>query len=169
LYDHSPEVAAWVASRIPHVGAVGFGPCSALGVINEPWPAGDGRLVGGVVYHNYHPQFGNIELSFAGEGRWLTREIVCALLRYPFGQLDCQRVTGCVPRTATSARRFLDNFGFKREGVVRKGFGTDDLFVFGLLRTEWQRSKWIKPRQERQKLTEAMNVGKERSEAAAGA
>ena len=33
------------------------------------------------------------------------------------------------PKRAKEARRFIDVFGFKREGVVRRGFGDDDAIV----------------------------------------
>lgn len=142
LFGHDADVAQWVASQIPHLaphlgefeyGKV-FGPCAAIGVIDK-----DGQLVGGVVYHNWNRLAGNIELSFAATSpKWLTRDIVRALLRYGFSQLQCQRVTGCTPRRATSARRFLDKFGFKREGLIRFGAGDDHLVISGLLRKEWE-------------------------------
>lgn len=142
LYGHDAEVAQWVGWRIPYVATrlqrnptdPPFGPCKAIGVLNA-----GGELVAGVVYQNYDPDFRNIELSFASTTRnWLTRDIVRALLRYPFEQLGCMRVTGVTPRRATSARQFLDRFGFKREGCVRFGFGNDHAIISGLLRSEWQ-------------------------------
>lgn len=143
LFGYDAAVADWVAARIAHVGrGENFGPCAAIGVIDAA-----GRLLGGVVYHNWQESTGNIELSFAADTpRWLTRRIIGELLRYPFWQLGCIRVTGVTPRKATSARRFLDKFGFKREGLVRKGFGNDDAVISGLLRTEWEASKWSRPR-----------------------
>lgn len=160
-------VADWVARRIRHVGqGVNFGPCSAIGVMDS-----QGVLVGGVVYHSWREAYRDIELSFAADAdaevrdrikangtrmvsgrRWLTRPIVCSLLSYPFEQLGCNRITGVTPRKATSARRFLDHFGFKREGCVRQGFGDDDAIVSGLLRREWLASKWVKPLPERQRV-----------------
>ena len=153
-------VAEWVAQRIERVeSGEDFGPCAAIGVINS-----DGVIVGGVVYNNYRERYADIELSFASDAtaviydrlkagkqrnvsatRWLTRSIICGLLSYPFDQLHCQRVTGVTPRKATSARRFLDQFGFKREGCVRRGFGDDDAIISGLLRDEWLTSKWVNP------------------------
>lgn len=156
LYGQHEAVADWVAAHIPKMAepmrsapyGLAFGPSKAIGVVNEA-----GELVGGVVFHNWQPTFRSIELSFAASSRrWLTQTIVGELLRYPFDQLDCQRVTGFTPRKATSARRFLDRFGFKREGLVRRGFGDDDAIISGLLRKEWQRSKWARPLPER--LTE---------------
>lgn len=154
LYFQNAIVCQWVAEHIPAMAPTlsqvpfgeAFGAATAIGVLNAK-----DELVGGVVYHNYQPTFRSIELSFAStDRRWLTRRILGDLLRYPFDDLNCQRVTGFTPRKATSARRFLDRFGFKREGLVRRGFGDDDAVISGLLRKEWQRSKWATPLPERQ-------------------
>lgn len=159
-------VAHWVAARIGHVeDGSSFGPCAAIGVEDRA-----GQLIGGVVYHNYMPAVGNMELSFAATSpRWLTRSIICGLLSYPFEQLQCRRVTGVTPRRATSARRFLDQFGFKREGCVRWGFGDDHAIISGLLREEWKASKWAQPLATRRKGRAGEPHGKERSEDAAAA
>jgi RimJ/RimL family protein N-acetyltransferase len=139
VLDKSADVAAWVAARIPQMqGAGDFGACAAIGVEGE-----DGRPLGGVVFHNYQPRFRNIEVSFASDTpRWLTRNLIRRILSYPFEQLNCARLTAITPRKAASARRFLDVFGFKREGLVRRGFGTDDAVISGLLKREWARSRW---------------------------
>ena len=140
VLDRSPAVAAWVAARIPQMaGAADFGPATAIGVVS-----GDGRALGGVVFHNYQPRFRNVEVSFASESaRWLTKNLIRQILAYPFDQLACQRITAITPKKAQAARAFLDRFGFKREGVVRRGFGADDAIISGLLKREWLRSRWV--------------------------
>lgn len=136
----SPLIAAWVADHIQHMeSAADFGPCMAMMVVssqNEP--------LCGAVYHNWRPRFRDIEISFASASvRCLTRDTIKGILSYPFAQLQCGRVTAITPRRATSARRFLEKFGFKREGVARKGFGTDDAIIYGLLAKEWAASPWV--------------------------
>ncbi len=140
ILDQSEAVAAWVAARIPQMeGAADFGPCIAIGVV-----AADGRALGGVVFSNYQPRFGNIEVSFASESpRWLTKNLI-RQIPYPFDQLACARITAITPKKARAARAFLDHFGFKREGVVRRGFGSDDAIVSGLLKREWSGSRWAR-------------------------
>lgn len=150
LFGHDRDVAHWVATQIPHLaphlsqfeyGGV-FGQAAAIGVINA-----GGELVGGVVYHNWNPIAGNIELSFAAKDpRWLTPTIVRHLLRYCWVQLQCQRITAVTPRRATRAREFLDRFGFKREGSIRRGFGTDNAIISGLLREEWDAHRFNRER-----------------------
>jgi len=141
LFNQDRAVAHWVAEHIPHMAAhiqdfgygEVFGVGAAIGVVDKR-----DELVGGVVYHNYDPYYRSIELSCAAStSRWLTREMVGGLLRYPFTQLNCQRCTAVTPRRATSARRFLEGLGFKREGSVRRGFGDDNAIIYGLLAEEW--------------------------------
>jgi RimJ/RimL family protein N-acetyltransferase len=143
IWDRPSDVAAWVASQIPQMsGGHDFGACQAVGVIGE-----DGRLLGGIVFHNWQAGFRNIEVSFASStSRWLTRNLLRQILAYPFDQLQCQRITALTPKKNAQARKFLDGFGFKREGVVRRGFGNDDMIVSGLLAREWRASKWMATR-----------------------
>ena len=125
-------VAQWVADRIP--GVDDFGPCSAIGVVDK-----DYNLAAGVVFHDYQPQWGNIQVSFASDrADWLTPRTLRAIMAYPFDQLGCRRITTLTPKRNRRARQFLTKFGFRHEGTIRYGFGTDDCIVSGLLRTEWK-------------------------------
>ena len=141
VWDEDAAVAAWVAARIPWVGeAAAFGPCRAIGVARA-----DGTAAAGVVFSSYHPKFASIEIAAASETpRWLTRALVRQIMGYPFDQLGCLRVTAVTPRRAMPARRFLESFGFKREGLARRGFGAfGDAVIFGMLRREWRGSRWV--------------------------
>jgi hypothetical protein len=126
VYGHDALVADFVASLIPHCRR-GFGPnVKAIGVID-----GDGMLIYGVVYHNYDPDAGIIEISGAALPRtnWLTRETLRRIYTYPFLQVGCQMV---VQRTPADDERLLYmlaryNFAFvtvprlfgrERDGVV---------------------------------------------------
>jgi len=79
------EVARWVAAQINDPGLErGFGPCSAIGVVEN------GRPIAGMVYHNFHPEVGTIELSAASVSkRWLTRPVLKVMFAYPFNGLGC--------------------------------------------------------------------------------
>jgi RimJ/RimL family protein N-acetyltransferase len=154
LYGHDRDVAHFVACNIPHMrervpyysmGEV-FGPCVATGVLNSA-----GTLIAGVVYHNYDPFSRNIEMSCASiTPRWGSREIFSTLLSYCWDTANCARITSVTPRRsppgATSPRRFLEGLGFVREGSIRRGFGSDNAIVYGLLREDWERGRFCRPR-----------------------
>jgi RimJ/RimL family protein N-acetyltransferase len=148
VIGHDPFFAAWVQARIPQMAGLpgGFGPCTAIGVAH-----GD-VVVGACVYHGYQPRFGSIEMSFASvDPRWLIgpagerKAIIRGLMGYPFDQLKVGRVSATTPKKNRAARRFIDKFGFKREGVARRGFGDDDAILSGLLESEWRASNWARP------------------------
>lgn len=132
----SQPIAAWVGEQIGR--GIDWGPCEAIGVADE-----DDNLIGGVVFSNYQPHFGNIEVSFAAIRRsWLTPNLVRGLLSYPFDQLGVRRITTLTPKRNRSARQFLKKFGFVEEGNVRGGFGTDDMIISGLLAKEWSEHRY---------------------------
>ena len=59
LYGHSKAVAAFVSKMIPGCEG-GFGSCTAIGFLDN-----GGKLIAGIVFHNWHPETGVIEISGA--------------------------------------------------------------------------------------------------------
>jgi RimJ/RimL family protein N-acetyltransferase len=150
LYGHSAEVAAWVGWRIPVIkrhlerdpASEPFGPAQAIGVLDN-----QNQLVAGVVFHNWNPDFQTVELSFAADtAKWLNRTVIQAMMTYAFDTLGCCRINATTPKTARDARRFIQKFGFRREGVATDGFGPgQDVIISRLLKREWLQTKWVKP------------------------
>lgn len=64
------------------------------------------------------------------------------LLRFAFAELNLYRVSAIVPEYNTAAVALMRKFGFVQEVSRRKSLERDgrrwDLYVFGLLRDEWQ-------------------------------
>ena len=100
LYDQNTHVAKFVAQLVPHCSR-GFGACQTIGIIDD-----EGRLVAGLVYHNYDPEAQIIEISGASlpGKQWLTRGTIQAMYSYPFHGLGCQMI---VQRTPASDTRLL--------------------------------------------------------------
>ena len=69
VFGHDEVVAAFVAQLIPECRERGFGKCRAIGVVDET------GLLGGLVYRNWHPEVGTIEISGAAlpGTNWLSR------------------------------------------------------------------------------------------------
>lgn len=147
VFDRKDDVADWVARRLPYFGSItGFGEFTAIGIEQ------DGEAIAGVVYHHFRPgQYGHdIQLSMAADSpEWARRGIIRALLRYPFVQLGCVRITTLTAKSNDRALRFNEGLGFKYEGALRKGAdGRDDLIVRGLLREDAER--WLAPHGKKQ-------------------
>lgn len=86
VYRRDAEVAAWVAERFGGaLHARGFGLCKAIGVAN-----GADEMVGGVVYNNWIPEQGVIEMTALGDTpQWLRPQFVARFVSYPFDELGC--------------------------------------------------------------------------------
>lgn len=112
------EMKRWVGARIPHVGEDGFGPCSTIGVVRG------GRLIAGVVYHDYQEDHGTIQLSMAADSPlWARRETIAGLLKYPFEQLGVFKVWTATPADLIGALKVNHHIGFKREAILAHQFG----------------------------------------------
>lgn len=141
VFGRDAELVLWACERIGYIRPDRFWidgklQAAALGVVD-----GGGRLGAVAIYSGYDGDFHDIEISFAMEpGFYLSKSALSMFLRYPFKQLKCQRVTAATPLKATSTRQFLELLGFKREGVLRRRFGTDHAAIYGLLAKEWDRS-----------------------------
>lgn len=110
------EVGAWVAQRMPYFSAADdFGPFRAVGIVK------DARLIAGVVYHNYHPTNGHIDMGIATEGPgWATRSVLRGLFAIPFVQYGVRRVGAVTPHNGPVMKiDMLRRLGFTREGTLR--------------------------------------------------
>lgn len=139
LFGHDQEVAAWVASRVGHVGTAGFGPCVAIGVVR------DAEIVAGVVYHDYQimPDWRTMQLSMAASSpRWVSRETLQGLLAYPFGQAGVQKLWTATPHDNERALKFNRGVGFRQEAVLRRHFGPKrHAVICSMLAVEWAK-RW---------------------------
>ncbi len=143
-------VAAYVASRIPHMDArYGFGPRDpysnrlpyvALGIVV------DDRFAGGVVFHEAH-HLRDLKISIRMSGafepkvKWATRRNIRKLFGYAFVQEKYLRMTTITARSNKKARKLDEALGFKLEGVMEKELdGRDDAMIYGLTR---ERCKFI--------------------------
>lgn len=130
LYGQSERVAEFVASLILACDGRDFGANTGIGIEHE------GMLVGGFVFHDYSPQFGVIEVSFAGIGRrWLSRPILYAMFSYVFDELRCQLAVSKTPASLAHAVRIAKAYGFKQVTIPRL-FGRDEDGIISMLTVE---------------------------------
>ena len=118
IFGCDEEVAAWVADRVEQVDVSDFLPCAAIGV------ATGGRLLAGVVFHDYQSKFDTMQLSMAADSPlWARREIIHQLLSYPFRQLGVHKVWTAIPLEGEAALKVNKHIGFKREAVLGHHLG----------------------------------------------
>ena len=139
IFGHDEAVASFVAQLIPECRERGFGKCAAIGVINE-----DGKLVGGLVYRNWCPEVGTIEISGAAipGTNWLSRRTVQIMYDYPFYQVGCQMVIKTTMADNAIVIRIMAAVGFSLHTIKRLG-GRDRDGVVGTLTVEdWEQSRY---------------------------
>jgi len=133
VYGCDDAVARFVADHIPWVTPRGFGECRAIGVAH-----GD-HLVGGFVFNDYSPEFGVIELSFAGtDRRWLTRPVLYGMFSYVFDGIGCQMACSRTPASLSAAVRIAKAYGFKQVTIPRLFGRNEDGIISTLTVEDWR-------------------------------
>jgi RimJ/RimL family protein N-acetyltransferase len=131
VFGRGSEVAAFVAEQLGYTR--GFGECAAIGFGNP--------LVAGVVYHNWQPEHGVIELSAASTRRdWLTRGNLRTIFEYPFTQIECQLCVARISENNARARRIWRALG-ATEHIIPRLRGRDESEVIATLTIEAWRQK----------------------------
>ena len=133
LYGWNRELAAWAADKLG-IPNHDYGPCVSIGVVHR------GDIVAAAIYNEYrHP---NIQVTFVtASPRWASPGAVRTILRYPFRQLGCSRITAITSATNQSARTFLCRLGFREEGYHPDALPSGDAVTYGLLRRD--AARWL--------------------------
>lgn len=98
------------------------------------------RFAGAVLYTNYRET--SIEMGWAGEPGWATREHLRDMFAYPFIQLGCLRVSGCIRRSNSASRKFAKDIGCREVGVLEHEYGPgEDGILYTITRDS---CRWIK-------------------------
>jgi len=132
LYGHDVLVSDFVAQNIPGCER-GFTNCKAIGVL------GQAGLIAGVIYHNWAPEAGVIEMSCAAtDPRWLTKTILHTIFAYPFEGVGCQMVVTRVSENNGRMVRIFRALGFGEHLIPRLRGRNESEFIFTLTIEAWQ-------------------------------
>ena len=140
VYGHDEAVAHFVAQLIPECRERGFGRCKAIGVIN----AETGQLLGGLVYRNWCPEVGTIEVSGAAVPgtNWLSRRTIQIMYDYPIYQCGCQMVIKTTMADNYIVLRIMAAIGFDLHYIKRLGGRDKDGVVGTLTQEQWEKSRY---------------------------
>jgi hypothetical protein len=142
VYGHDEIVAGFVAALIPSCRDRGLPKAiRSIGIIDE-----GGDLIAGLVYHNYHPEAGVIEISAASlPGRqWMTRETIKRMYQYPFHTCGCQMVYMSVSENNELTLGLLARLNHTFHRIPRLLGRDEDGVVCTLTIEEWSQSKFCK-------------------------
>lgn len=125
-------IADFVAARIQGCER-GFADFTTMGVTD------DDTLIAGVVFHNYAPEAGVIELSSASaDKRWLTRPVLKAMFGYPLDEIGCQMLVLRVSENNTGMTAIARRFGFASYRIPRLRGRDEAEIIFTLTDTDWR-------------------------------
>jgi RimJ/RimL family protein N-acetyltransferase len=129
------RVAPWVARHIPGCER-GFGPSKSLGVLSK-----DRKLAGGLVFHNWHPECGVIEMSAASvDPRAWSRTVMTEAFGYAFSH--CQLVViRCAPENGR-VRKFWRALGANEYEIPRLRGRDKSEVIMTLTDDAWAKSKY---------------------------
>lgn len=114
-----------------------FGQCQAFAVVDG------GEVVAAVVYNNWDPDAGVIEISAASKNRrWLTRPVLKALFEYPFIECQCQAVVLRVADDNTHMHRIAKAYGFEHYIIPRLRGRDANENVFVLSDDAWKSNRF---------------------------
>lgn len=109
-------VKNWIIDRIDYVHRLTS--YVAIGVFS-----GD-RVIAGVAYHGYQPEYGTIQMSMAAVSpMWAKKSVIKRLLQYPFEQLSCYKVMIDIKINNVKALKTFKSIGFEREAVLTDVYG----------------------------------------------
>lgn len=124
----------WVAQRIPGCER-GFGEAAAL-VVGSP-------VVAVVLFHNYSPEAGVMEMSAAAESpRWMTRPVISAMHRYIFEDARCQMAVLRVSENNKRMLRIAERFGYTPYRIPRLRGRHEAEVVLTLSDDDWKVSRF---------------------------
>lgn len=137
--EHNRMMADWCALQVWPGTQRRFGNCVTMGVI-------DGReLLAVVVYHNWQPEYGVIEVSGAAtSSRWLTRRVLHEMYAYPFEVAKVQAVFQRNDPDDERLSRQLSAYGFQRYDIPRLRGRQKAEAIFVLTDDAWRSNRFNK-------------------------
>jgi len=134
--EATDQLAQLVADRIWPGKGHDFGLCRAIAVV------GGDQLAAGLIYHNYDPDAGVVEISAAAWLKgWLTRSVLKVMYGYPFEAVGCQAVVQRVPDEDHMQHRMLKVYGHERYRIPRLRGPDAAENIYVLTREAWASNK----------------------------
>jgi RimJ/RimL family protein N-acetyltransferase len=128
---HQDVLASWLCRRI------GLAPTSALQCIGRLNAAGN--IMGVVGYDGYNGA--SVQMHVAGDGNWMSRELLWVAFDYPFNVMNCNVVLGLIPSGNKQALALNEHLGFQIDTVLPHAHPDGALVVMAMYRDA---CRWLK-------------------------
>lgn len=134
LRGFNEDAGQWVSERA--LGRKdGFDRFCSLSVMD-----GDTRA-GAVIFHNFHPDYGLVELSAAGNKGWFTRAVMRKIFSTCFDDLRCQMAIAHTDEANRKSALLLGSLGFEGTWLARLGGRGKNMILWQLTEEAWRGSK----------------------------
>lgn len=105
----------------------------------------DGNLIAGVLFHNWHPESGVMEMTAASiSKKWLNRRTLQELFGLVFDGFKNQLVVMRVSERNESMLRIARAFGFSETFIPRLRGRDEGEFIFTLTDDDWRTGRFYK-------------------------
>lgn len=105
----------------------------------------DGELIAGVLFHNWHPESGVMEMTAGSSSkRWLNRRTLQQIMSLVFDGFKNQLVVMRVSDRNESMIRIARAYGFSETFVPRLRGRDEGEFIFTLTDDEWRNGRFFK-------------------------
>lgn len=136
--DVNQAISDFVSEKIWNVKK-SFGNFTSMGVVSHE------TLIAGLVYHNYEPDAGTIEITGAAtDRRWLTKPVLYKMYEYPFKQLGCQMVVQRNSEHNHHLNNILRRYGFDEYRIERLRGKDEAEIIFTLTKEQWENNGYHK-------------------------
>jgi hypothetical protein len=132
ITTNNPDIlASWLCKRI------GLTPTLDLRCIGRLNAAGN--IMGVVGYDGYNGA--SVQMHVAGEGHWMSRDLLWAAFDYPFNVMECKVVLGLIPSGNKEALELNKHLGFQIDTVLPYAHPDGALVVMVMYRGD---CRWLK-------------------------
>ena len=101
-----------------------------------------GKLIGGLIYHNYREKTDVWWTIYTTDKKWCNRRILDFIFTYAFKVMQCRRISILVSKSKKPSLNLVQKLGFKKEGLLRAyRENGEDCYILGMLKQE---CKWIR-------------------------
>lgn len=140
--NKEPEFSQAVGEFVSHAifGRGGqIGGYAAMAVVD------DTRIIAGVLYNNWHPENGVVEMHAAAvDKRWLTRPVLKAMFAFPFDQMKCQMCVLRVSENNKAMLRIAKAYGFREYVIPRLRGRNEAEHILTLTDDDWRANRFHK-------------------------
>lgn len=116
---------------------IDFAPCSTIGVLR------DGVVKGVIVFHDWRPEYGTVEITGAGVNpSWCSKRVVKEIYRVCFTSLNANQIVARCDAANLTTTRIFKALGFNVVALPNmRGPDRDELFFY-ITRNEWNNTRF---------------------------